>query len=80
MLMGNGVYLAMKDQEPSDIFLPNNLPEISDFIELGGRILVHRGSMEKRGVVRDELLKDIEFIEDDRIITEIIKHKVSLTF
>ncbi len=80
MLMGNGVYLAMKDQEPSDIFLPNNLPEISDFIELGGRILVHRDSMEKRGVAQDELLEDIEFVEDDGIITEIEKHKVSLTF
>jgi sulfur relay (sulfurtransferase) DsrF/TusC family protein len=80
MLIGNGIYLAMKDQEPSDIFLPNNLPEISDFIELGGRILVHQGSIEKRGVSRDELLEDIEIIEDNRIVTEIEKHKVSLTF
>ena len=80
LLMGNGVYLAMKDQEPSDIFLPNNLPEISDFIELGGRILVHRGSMEKRGVAKEELLDEIEFLEDNRIIPEIEKHKVSLTF
>ncbi len=80
MLMGNGVYLAMKDQEPSDIFLPSNLPEISDFIELGGHILVHRESMEKRGVDQDELIEDIEIIEDYRIITEIEKHKVSLTF
>jgi sulfur relay (sulfurtransferase) DsrF/TusC family protein len=80
MLIGNGIYLAMKDQEPSDIFLPNNLPEISDFIELGGRILVHRESMDKRGVAREELLEDIEMIKDNRIVTEIEKHKVSLTF
>jgi sulfur relay (sulfurtransferase) DsrF/TusC family protein len=80
MLIGNGIYLAMKDQEPSDIFLPNNLPEISDFVELGGRILVHRGSMDKRGVAREELLEDIEMIDDNRIVTEIEKHKVSLTF
>ncbi len=80
MLIGNGVYLSMKDQEPSDIFLQSNLPEISDFIELGGRILVHRGSMEKRGIKRDELLEDIELIEDNRIITEIENHNNSLTF
>ncbi len=80
MLMGNGIYFVVKNQEPSDIFLPCNLPEISDFIELGGQILVHRNSMEKRGVDRDELIEGIELIEDDRVITEIEKHNVSLTF
>lgn len=80
LLIGNGIYLAMKDQEPSDIFLPNNLPEISDFIELGGRILVDRRSMEKRGIGRDELIEDIELIEDGRLVTEIERHNVSLTF
>ena len=80
MLMGNGIYFVTKNQEPSDISLPCNLPEISDFIELGGQILVHRISMEKRGVDRDELIEGIELIEDDRVITEIEKHNVSLTF
>ena len=80
MLIGNGIYFAMRNQEPSDIFLPNNLPEISDFLELGGKILVHRGSLEKRGIEQDELIEDIEMIEDNQIITEIKKHNVSLTF
>jgi sulfur relay (sulfurtransferase) DsrF/TusC family protein len=80
LLLGNGIYLGMKDQEPSDIFLPNNLPEISDFIELGGRILVHQDSMDKRGVEQDELLEDVEIIDNNRIITEIENHNNSLTF
>ena len=80
MLIGNGIYFAMKNQEPSDIFLPNNLPEISDFLELGGRLLAHRGSIERRGIERDELIEGIEIIEDNQIIIEIEKHNVSLTF
>jgi sulfur relay (sulfurtransferase) DsrF/TusC family protein len=80
ILIGNGIYFAMKNQEPSDIFLPNNLPEISDFLELGGKLLVHRRSIEKRGIEPDELIEDIEMIEDNQIIAEIEKHNVSLTF
>ena len=80
LLVGNGVYLAMKGQEPSDIFLPNNLPEVSDFIKLGGQILVHRESMEKRGIGKDELIEDIELIENNRVVIEIERHDQCLTF
>ena len=62
LLICNGIYFVMKNQEPSDIFLQNNLPEISDFVELGGRIFVHRGSMELRGVDREELIDEVELI------------------
>ena len=80
ILIGNGVYFAMKNQEPSDIFLPNNLPEISDFLELGGKLLVHRRSLEKRGIEQNELIDGIDLIEDNQIVTMIEEHNVSLTF
>ncbi len=80
LLIGNGVYFAMKGQEPSDIFLPNNRSEISDFVELGGKILVQRCAMDNRGIRQNELIDGIEIIEDDRIVTEIERHNMSLTF
>jgi sulfur relay (sulfurtransferase) DsrF/TusC family protein len=80
ILIGNGIYFAMKDQDPSDIFLQSNLPEISDFLELGGRIFVHRESIEVRGVDKKELIDNLEMIEDVQIVTEIEKHNVTLTF
>ncbi len=80
ILIGNGIYFAMKDQDPSDIFLQSNLPEISDFLELGGRILLHRESLKKRGVDEVELIDNLEIIEDTQIVAEIEKHNITLTF
>ncbi len=80
LLINDGIYLAMKDQEPSRIALASNLPEISDFHELGGRLLAHRESLEKRGVDPADFIDGVEIIEDDRIVLEIERHSVSLTF
>ncbi len=80
LLINDGIYLAMKAQEPSRIALASNLPEISDFHELGGRLLTHRESMEKRGVETADLIDGVEIIEDDRVVLEIERHSVSLTF
>jgi sulfur relay (sulfurtransferase) DsrF/TusC family protein len=80
LLVNDGIYLAVKDQEPSRIALASNLPEISDFHELGGRLLAHRGSVEKRGVESDDFIDGVEIIEEERIVLEIERHAVSLTF
>jgi sulfur relay (sulfurtransferase) DsrF/TusC family protein len=80
ILINDGIYLAMKGQEPARISLASNLPEISDFHELGGRLLAHRDSVHKRGVENSDLIDGVEFIDDDRIILEIERHSVSLTF
>jgi sulfur relay (sulfurtransferase) DsrF/TusC family protein len=80
VLVNDGIYLAIKDQEPSRIALASNLPEISDFHELGGRLLAHRESLEKRGVDPADFIDGVEVIEDEAIVLEIERHSVSLTF
>jgi len=80
LLINDGIYLALKDQEPSRIALASNLPEISDFHELGGRLLAHRESVDKRGIEPADLIDGVDFIDNDRIVHEIEKHNVSLTF
>jgi sulfur relay (sulfurtransferase) DsrF/TusC family protein len=80
ILINDGIYLAIKDQEPSRIALASNLPEISDFLELGGRLLAHRDSVERRGVEPADFIEGVDIIEDERIVLEIERHSVSLTF
>jgi sulfur relay (sulfurtransferase) DsrF/TusC family protein len=80
LLINDGIYLALKDQEPARISLSSNLPEISDFHELGGRLLAHSESIEKRGIEPADFIDGVEIIEDDRIVLEIERHSVSLTF
>jgi len=80
ILINDGIYLAIKDQEPARIALASNLPEISDFHELGGRLLAHRDSVERRGVEPADFIEGVELIEDEHIVLEIERHSVSLTF
>src|SRR3990172_1190653 len=50
LLMDDGVYFAVRGQDPSGIGLTNNTSFIEDFLELGGRMLALRDSLEKRGL------------------------------
>ena len=79
-LRGDGVYIAVKDQAPNEIGLPNNLNELADFTELGGVIKVDRLSLEDRGLVREDLVEDVEVIEREMIFDMLSKHDFCLTF
>ncbi len=80
LLLSDGVYYAVKDQDPTDIGLPNNLSYIEDFLSLGGRVLASLESMGKRGIQKSELVEGTEIVDDLQIAQEITNHKFSLTF
>lgn len=80
LLLSDGVYYAVKDQDPTEIGLPNNLSYIEDFLSLGGRVLASLESMGKRGIQKSELVEGTEIVDDLQIAQEITKHKFSLTF
>ncbi len=80
LLLDDGVYFVVKNQDPSDIELANNLNDITDFLELGGRIAVLENSMKKRHLSDKELIDGIEVIQTSQIISEIEKHDISMTF
>ncbi len=80
ILLDEGVYFGVKNQDPSGIELPNNTNYIQDFLELGGRILALKPSLKKRGLVDDDLIEGIETINYSHLVREVETHKASLTF
>ncbi len=79
-LRSDGVYLAMKGQDPKGLGLPNNLDELADFIELGGEIKADRAALQERGLLPDDLIEDVEFIERNQILDLLAEHDFCLTF
>lgn len=79
-LRADGIYMAMKAQDPKDIGLPNNLDELADFVELGGVLKLDGESAEERGLNREDMIVDVEFIARDEVLDIITEHDFCLTF
>jgi sulfur relay (sulfurtransferase) DsrF/TusC family protein len=80
LLLDDGVYFVVKNQDPSHIELANNLNDINDFLELGGRIVALESSLKKRNLSHNELIDGVEVIQTSQVISEIDKHDISMTF
>ena len=80
VLVEDGVLLSKKKQNPSKIGLPNNLDEIKDFIELGGKLIVIKESLGERGVKDSEIIDGAEITPFFEIVDLIEKNEISLTF
>jgi sulfur relay (sulfurtransferase) DsrF/TusC family protein len=80
VLLDEGVYFGVKNQDPSEIELLNNTNYIKDFLELGGRILALEPSLKKRGLLDEDIIEGIQSIDHPQLVQEIEKHKASLTF
>lgn len=73
LLICDGVYTALKNQkEPQDLLhLPSIEKQLTDILELGGRILIDAESAETRGVRHEECIKGVEFISEEERIASI---------
>lgn len=80
LLLDDGVYFAVRDQDPSGIGITNNSSFIEDFLDLGGRLLALEPSLEKRGLSQQDLMPGVEVITPARMAREIAQHQVSVTF
>ena len=80
LLIEDGVALAKSGQNPNNIGLPNNSNEIRDFLDLGGRLIVIKESLEERGIKKDELVEDIEILTLNDVDFLIEDHDLILTF
>ena len=80
VLVEDGVLLSKKNQNPLKIGLPNNLDEIKDFIELGGKLIVIKESLEERGVKDSEIIDGAKITPFEEIIDLIEQNEISLTF
>jgi tRNA 2-thiouridine synthesizing protein D len=80
VLVEDGVAMAKSGQDPSGLGVPNNLDELGDFTELGGRLTAVREHLEERGIGEGELIDDAEVVALADVVGLIAEHDISLTF
>lgn len=80
LLLEDAVLMTKQHQNPNDIGLPNNLPELQDFIELGGTLKIHKESLKERGLTQQDLIPQTQLINTQEIPNEINNHQIFLTF
>lgn len=80
VLADDGVAMAVAAQDTTRIGLPNNLEEVQNTFDLGGRLLVVRESLAERGIGEEELVEEAEVIPSSDVASLISEHDVSLTF
>lgn len=80
LLLDDGVYFGVKGQDTTGIELVNNTSFITDFLELGGRVMALKPPLDKRGLAEEDLIEGIEIVENSRCVREILDYKLSLTF
>lgn len=76
ILRGDGVYTGRKGQkEPLEkIHLPPTENQVEDIIELDGRVVADKQSLEMRGIGTEELIEGIEVLDTNEIHNIIIDH------
>ena len=78
LLVGDGVYAAIKDQKPGGSVNYPNVGELSYLIFTEGNIFVHLESMQDRGIVEEDLVEAAQIVDDTELY-EIIKSKTKET-
>jgi sulfur relay protein TusB/DsrH len=79
-LRDDGVYMALKGQDPNEIGQENNLKQLADLVDLGGKVFVFGPSLEARGIERSELIDDITIIERTDLIKILGEHELFINF
>jgi sulfur relay protein TusB/DsrH len=74
LLREDGVYMALKGQDPNEIGLEDNLKQISDLLDLGGKVYVLGPSLEARAIERPELIDDITIIGREDLVKVLEEH------
>jgi len=78
LLVGDGIYAAIRDQEPGGSVNYPNVGELSYLIFPEGNIFVHLESMQERGIGEDDLVEAAQIINDKELY-DIIKSKTKKT-
>ena len=78
LLLGDGVYSAIKDQEPGGRVDYPKVGELSYLVFPEGSIFVHKESMQDRGIEEDDLVEAAQIINDNKLY-ELISSKTKNT-
>jgi sulfur relay (sulfurtransferase) DsrF/TusC family protein len=80
VLVEDGTAMAKAGQDTAGLGLPNNLDELADFSDLGGRLVVAGEHLEERGIGKEELIDGCELIPLAGVAGLLAEHDVTLTF
>jgi tRNA 2-thiouridine synthesizing protein C len=78
LLVGDGVYAAIKDQKPGGSVDYPNVGELSYLIFPEGSIFVHNESMKERGIIEEDMVEAAQIIDDNELY-DIIHSKTKET-
>lgn len=76
LLLGDGIYSAIKEQKPGGSVNYPNVGELSYLIFPEGSVYIHKGSMDDRGVTENDLVEAVDVVNDSRL-REIIKSRTN---
>lgn len=76
ILIEDGVYAALDDQNSDDIKFPG-VGELTYLIFPEGNIFVHKDSLKERGITESDLMETVDIIDDEGIYG-LIKSKRNL--
>ena len=80
LLLDDGIYFGVRGQNPRGLGVLSNTIFVEDFLQLDGRILALRSSLEKRGLHEEDLVEGIRIIDSPQLVKELASHRASLTF
>jgi sulfur relay (sulfurtransferase) DsrF/TusC family protein len=78
LLVGDGIYAAIKDQNPGGSVNYPNVGELSYLVFPEGNIFVHLESMQERGIEEEDLVEAAQIVNDTELY-DIIKSKTKET-
>ena len=67
ILIEDGVYNAVRNQSSEQIGMPLIIDAINDLISLDVKIYCVENHLEERGIKKDDLLKELVFIDENEI-------------
>lgn len=80
LLLDDGVYFGVKNQDPRELGLRSNLFYIQDFLDLGGRMLALDSSMQRRSLAPEDLVDGVQVIDAAQMTREVDHHRATVTF
>jgi tRNA 2-thiouridine synthesizing protein C len=79
LLIGDGVFAALKNQTPEAIGAASLKEGLSNAHEFGARIVAHEESLSERGISKDQLL-EVDLVNNESVSRLIHEADSSITF
>jgi len=80
LLIGDGVYSALKNQTAKIIEYPDVSQLVQNILAMEGRVYANRSSCEVRGIKKDELIEGVELTSDIHMAWILVRAEGSIVF